>query len=113
MSFYPKYPKTPKHDFSEELHGETINDPYRWLEDLDSPEVQEWMVSQNEYTNTTLARPKREQIKEQLQELLDLETQNAYAPYVNYFFYKKKLKGNNQPFLMVKNKKSGDERILK
>ena len=71
------------------------------------------MEKQNEYTNTILARPKREQIKKQLRELLDLETQNAYAPYGNYFFYKKKLKGNNQPFLMVKNKKRGNEKILK
>ncbi len=112
MLFNPNYPKTPKHDFKEELHGKTINDPYRWLESLDSLEVQEWIAKQNEYTNAILARPEREQIKKQLRELLDLEKQNPYESYGNYFFFSKKIKGKNQPFLMVKNKINGKERIL-
>ena len=112
MSLNPSYPKTQKSDFKEELHCETIDDPYRWLENLDSPEVQEWMAKQNEYTNTILARPEREQIKKLLLELLDLETQKPYDPYGDYFFFSKKIKGKDQPYLMIKNKSSSNERIL-
>ena len=35
------YPDTRKDDFSEELHGVQVEDPYRWLEDDQAPEVLE------------------------------------------------------------------------
>ena len=30
------YPHTPTSDHVDQLHGETIPDPYRWLEEIDS-----------------------------------------------------------------------------
>lgn len=33
----PTYPETPAYDISDVLHGETIADPYRWLEDGEAP----------------------------------------------------------------------------
>ncbi|MDE2881402.1 MAG: hypothetical protein OXP70_06080, partial [Acidobacteriota bacterium] len=40
------YPDTRKDDVSEELHGVTVEDPYRWLEDDQAPEVLEWVDAQ-------------------------------------------------------------------
>ena len=34
------YPKTEKQPFKEQIHGITIKDPYRWLENTDEPKVQ-------------------------------------------------------------------------
>jgi prolyl oligopeptidase len=42
------------------LHGTSIADPYRWLEDGDDPEVREWTAAQNIRTRQALdARPDR------------------------------------------------------
>ena len=38
-----KYPVTRKGNIVEEIHDVKIEDPYRWLEDTSSPEVQEWI----------------------------------------------------------------------
>ena len=44
------YPPTRREDFSELLHGTTIADPYRWLEDDHSPETEAWVSQQNALT---------------------------------------------------------------
>lgn len=44
------YPKTPRGDTSDEFFGKTVDDPYRWLEELDSAKTQAWVKAQNELT---------------------------------------------------------------
>ena len=39
----PAYPPTRVADVVEKLHGVEVHDPYRWLEDGASPEVQAWV----------------------------------------------------------------------
>jgi prolyl oligopeptidase len=45
-----RFPETRRDDNVEELHGRPIADPYRWLEDPDSPETADWVKRQNEFT---------------------------------------------------------------
>ncbi|MET7282424.1 prolyl oligopeptidase family serine peptidase [Kribbella sp. NPDC005582] len=55
------YPDSRRDDVVETLHGHEIADPYRWLEDPDAPETQDWVRRQNEYTEAELASyPERE-----------------------------------------------------
>lgn len=55
------YPESRRDDVVETLHGREIADPYRWLEDPDSPDTQDWVRRQNEFTQTELAGyPERE-----------------------------------------------------
>ena len=37
------YPFTHTVDQVDEYHGTRVADPYRWLEDVDSPETREWI----------------------------------------------------------------------
>ena len=47
----PKAPPETRRDNTREvLHGVEIADPYRWLEDQESPETRAWIDAQNEYT---------------------------------------------------------------
>ncbi|HBO64476.1 TPA: hypothetical protein DD425_00760 [Candidatus Saccharibacteria bacterium] len=47
----PNIPKTRKQPTEEILHGVTLRDDYRWLEDVALPEVQSWMDAQTERTD--------------------------------------------------------------
>ncbi|HET6741241.1 MAG TPA: prolyl oligopeptidase family serine peptidase [Kribbella sp.] len=49
------YPESRRDDVVETLHGHQIADPYRWLEDPDSPDTQDWVNRQNAYTQAELA----------------------------------------------------------
>ena len=66
------YPESKRVNVVETLHGVEIADPYRWLEELDSPETREWIDAQNELTFDYLARiPGRDAILERLTALYD------------------------------------------
>lgn len=63
----PPYPPTARRNIVEEVHGVTVADPYRWLEQLDDPAVRNWVESQTSYTNQFLQRlASREGIRRRL-----------------------------------------------
>ena len=45
-------PETYSSDLVEIIHGKSIADPYRWLEDFTSNKAKSWEDKQNKYTNT-------------------------------------------------------------
>ena len=85
-----EYPETRKVDHTDDYHGTTVADPYRWLEDVDSEETAAWVEAENEVTFAYLASiPERDQIRERLTELWDYERYGT--PFKEgdlYFFWK-------------------------
>jgi prolyl oligopeptidase len=72
------YPETRTEDLVEELHGLSIPDPYRWMEDLESDEIRAWIEAQNSLTNHVLeSSPLRGKIQARMLELWDYE---KYSP---------------------------------
>ena len=68
------YPETPRDPVVETLHGIEIADPYRWLEDVESAQVADWITAQNALTFNYLDRlPTRDSIAQRLTELWDYE----------------------------------------
>ena len=68
-------PPTRRGDDADVLHGVTVADPYRWLEDGDSAEVAEWVAAHNRRTREALeARPSWGRWRERLAALTDLPT---------------------------------------
>ncbi len=59
-----KYPVSKKVDQIDDYFGTKVEDPYRWLEEMDSPGTQEWVKAQKALTDGYLAsidfRPKLE-----------------------------------------------------
>lgn len=83
-----EYPPSPRQDLVEELHGFSIADPYRWLEDLDSPQTRDWIAAQNHLTAEYLARlPARERIRQRIAELWDYEKFGVPSRRGNRYFF--------------------------
>ncbi len=65
-----------------------MNDPFRWLEDPDSPDTIAWVNEQNERSSAFLAAiPQRAEIKARLTELWDYERFGPPARYGEWFIY--------------------------
>jgi prolyl oligopeptidase len=47
-SFPGGYPAARRLDLVEDLHGHRVADPYRWLEDADSPQTRQWLAAEDE-----------------------------------------------------------------
>ena len=69
-----RYPDTRKADQVDDYFGRKVADPYRWLEDDNSPETAAWVEAQNKVTFDYLAKiPAREPLKARLTTLWNFE----------------------------------------
>jgi prolyl oligopeptidase len=50
-----KYPAAPRGSVVEDYHGTQVADPYRWLEELDSPATHTWVAAEGKLTDDYLA----------------------------------------------------------
>jgi len=64
-------PETRRDAVVEELHGERVEDPYRWLEG-DGDEVEAWTERQNEYVDSVLDDDVRESLEPKFEPLADV-----------------------------------------
>ncbi len=68
-SFLP-YPLARKDDVVDNYHGTSVADPYRWMEDLNSPELQKWVAVENALTFKYLeSLPERVRFQQRITEL--------------------------------------------
>ncbi|WP_255373538.1 prolyl oligopeptidase family protein [Chitinophaga sp. CF118] len=84
------YPQTRKTDVTDNYHGTSIADPYRWLEDDNSADTKAWVKEENTVTQSYLAKiPFREAIKKRLEVLWNYPKVGAPFKKGNwYYFYK-------------------------
>src|ERR1043165_7034976 len=47
-------PATEAKPVTETLHGVSVTDPYRWLEDQDAPATRDWIARENAYTDALI-----------------------------------------------------------
>ncbi|HKE68664.1 MAG TPA: prolyl oligopeptidase family serine peptidase [Nocardioidaceae bacterium] len=65
------YPHARSDDIVDDLHGERVADPYRWLEDADSAETKTWQAAQDElFANARDSWPTREHFAKRIAELM-------------------------------------------
>ncbi len=65
-----KYPEAKRGDVADDYFGTKVPDPYRWLEDVDSPETKAWVSAENDLTRKYLdALTGREALKRRITEL--------------------------------------------
>lgn len=83
-------------------HGVAVPDPYRWLEDPDSPRVRQWIAAQNQVTFRYLrAIPERQGIRSRLEELWNFERFGVPVQRGGRWFYTRNAGLQNQSVLWV------------
>ena len=87
-NFAMTYPATRRTNQVDVYHGVTVADPYRWLEDDNSPETKAWVEAQNKVTFAYLEKiPQREAIRNRLKQLWNYERYSVpFKEGGRYFF---------------------------
>ncbi len=86
----PAYPPTAKGDVVDDYFGTKVPDPYRWMEDLDSKSVADWVKSQNDLTFSYLAAlPMRDKLKARISELWNYPKVSTPFIEAGRIFYRK------------------------
>jgi len=86
-----KYPVTRTVPAFDTIFDTKVPDPYRWLEDGKSPEVQTWLKDENNLARTYLdALPGRAALEKRFHELLYIDTITAPSRAGDRYFYMKR-----------------------
>src|SRR5271167_4520202 len=110
----PPPPPTEAKPVTETIHGTTITDPYRWLEDAKSPETRAWIGQQMKYTEQYLSQVKiRPQIVQELSRLERVENYSIPIERGGSYFFKKRLADENQGSIYMRRGLHGqDDRLV-
>lgn len=109
-----RYPQTHRDKVSDNYFGQTIEDPYRWLEDDRSPETAEWVSAQNTITQNFIGQLKdRPLIGTQLRSLWNFAKYSSpFKEGPLYFFYKNDGLQNQSVLYMQKGLKDEPREFL-
>ncbi|MFN2398266.1 MAG: prolyl oligopeptidase family protein [Gemmatimonadaceae bacterium] len=108
-----RYPETRRADLTDTLHGTPVGDPYRWLEDTDTPETRAWIEAQNAITFGYLAGiPERPTIKDRLTAVWDYPKYGVPFKRGKQYFYFQNSGLQNQSVLYVQQGLDGAPRVL-
>ena len=106
-------PATRTDDAKDNYFGVEVADPYRWLEDQESPETRAWITAQNIYTRFVLdALPGRGKLKERLTALLNVESFQLPVERNSRYFFAKRGVGLDQFVLYVRKGPTGADEPL-
>jgi prolyl oligopeptidase len=107
-------PPTPADPVTEVLHGVEVTDPYRWLEDQNSPRTRAWLEEQTAYTRAYFdGIPDREQIRERVRELMAFkEVISEPWNVVDRYFFLQRQQDREQPVIVMRNGLFGKETVL-
>jgi len=114
LGSWPDPPRTRTGNVEEVIHGVTIVDPYRWLEDQDSPETRAWIDAQNRYTRSILdALPGREALRQRLAGLMKVDqTGTPQVRKGRYFFLRRRANQDQAVLYLRRGLKGQDEALI-
>lgn len=108
-----KYPATPKEPVSEAYFGETIADPYQWLENVRDPRVRDWMREQDVLARRWLhGLPARPRLEKRLKELLYTPALTVPEKGGDTYFYERKEAHQEKYVQVCRQGLHGAERVL-
>jgi prolyl oligopeptidase len=106
-------PATRRDDVRDEIHGVTVPDPYRWLEDEKDPAVQAWMQVQNAYARARLEdKPDRDALRQRLRSLMYLDAVSPPTRRGGRLFYTRRHADREKSVFYVRDEGEAPERVL-
>src|SRR5439155_129969 len=107
------YPETKKVDVVDDFFGTKVPDPYRWLENNDSPEVAAWVEAENKVTFAYLDQiPYRAQLKDRLMKLYNYPKYGAPSRRSEWFIFSKNDGLQNQSVYYIEKGLDGTPELL-
>jgi prolyl oligopeptidase len=107
------YPVARKSDQVDTYFGTQVADPYRWLEDTDSPETKQWVTAENALTFDYLgAIPERAAIKEQLTRIWNYPKYAVPLKRGKSYFYTENSGLQNQAVLYMRRGLKGEKKLV-
>ena len=95
------------------IHGVTVNDPYRWLEDRELPETDVWIREQQQRSNAYFSMcPELSAIESRVVKYLDVEVVDQPARVRDRYFFRKRREGQEQGSICVREEMCDTERVL-
>lgn len=108
-----KYPVTKKTEQSDNYFNQTINDPYRWLENDTAKDTEAWVKEQNVVTNSYLQQiPFRKKIHDRLTELWNYPRYGAPQKEGEWFVFAKNDGLQNQAVMYIQKGLNGKPEVL-
>jgi prolyl oligopeptidase len=107
------YPDAARGDTVDVHHGQAVADPYRWMENLDSPELARWIEAQNALTQSFIAAAgNRDAIAERLRTLFDHERYGVPVARNGRYFYTRNDGLQNQSPIYWQQGLDGEPKLL-
>jgi prolyl oligopeptidase len=106
-------PKTEVKEVRENLHGVEVVDPYRWLEDQNSPETRRWIDAENAYTDSVLNKiPGTAELSRKVAALLKTEVMTSPIVRHGWYFFTSRSADQDQASLYVRHGMGGKQELL-
>ena len=110
-----KPPVAPVNNATDTYFGVSVDDPYRYMEDMKNPEVVQWMKAQADYTRAVLAKiPLRDEILKEVTTFGDAAPARVTSVQLtgDHVYYVKRKADENIGKLYVRQGFKGEERLL-
>src|SRR6266571_2186771 len=107
-------PPTARIDSVKDTYGSTVvPDPYRWLEDQNSPETRGWIDAEQKCTEAALSNlPGRVQLTKRLGELLHTDSFETPVERGGRYFFRKRLAGQDLMQLYIRRSLNAPDELL-
>jgi len=107
------YPPAARGDVVDDYHGVKVPDPYRWMEDIDSPQTRTWVEAEAKLSSDYLAAiPVRDRIEQRMRGIWNFERWSAPEKHGKWWFYSHNDGLQNQSVLFATDNPAKKGRVL-
>jgi prolyl oligopeptidase len=107
------YPQARKGETFDDYFGTRVADPYRWMADLGSPELQQWIDAENAITRTYLdGLPVRDGLRSRITELYSYARVTAPSFVGHRWFYNRNTGLQRQDVVFTREMLNGPETVV-